>query len=208
MRLHHTTSSEHLQWSRGQPQEFTIYPHYHATPPRPRLSTVLNSTIFHILCPDSRPFSLTRTSSIMYHPFRGPDETAMTLPWSIDSGMDRTIILCSFLSLCMYLGTLFYHCEQGQISPVPARLDVQRTPAMICILVAGVRWSSMVGGCLSAPARSRCPHISTVIRSRCLKCVPQMALGQYIEHRCYASTRTLEDVTMVYSKDLFSPVPR
>jgi len=169
-----------------------------------------NSRIFHILCPNSRPFSLTRTSSPIYYPFRGPDETAMTLPWSVDSGMDRTIIFCSFLSLRMYLGTLFYHCEQGQISPVPARLDVQRTPAMICILVAGVRWTSyrMVGGYLSAPARSRWPHISTVIRSRCLECVPQTALSQYIEHRCYASSRTLEDATMVYSKDLFSPVPK
>ena len=114
----------------------------------------------------------------------------MTLPRP--TGMDRTIIVRTFLFLCMFMCSLYQacHCEQGQMSRhVPARSDVQRTPATDCILVASVRWISycMVCSYLSALARSRYPHISTVISSRYLEYVPDRSHPKRV--RCSTFSR-------------------
>src|SRR5712691_5964223 len=96
--------------------------------------------------------------------FWGPDKTAMKLLnpiiWIGSSFSHLSIFM--YVYLCFILSS---RAGADKPTPVPARLDVQRTPDLAWFQVADVCWSSyrMVSICLSAPAHGDIPTLSTVV---------------------------------------------
>ena len=96
------TSSEYLQWSRAQTQDFIIYPRRCATSSPAQSSTVPSSTLSQILCSYNGLFSLTRTSSHACCLFRGTrrDYNDAMRP----NHLDRALIFSLFyLYVCLFV---------------------------------------------------------------------------------------------------------